>query len=97
MSESKHTEGPWAWANGNSKTHKELYPSQFNLGEEDSILYHGADWGMKKADTNLIAAAPELLESLKEVFNLLEEELPNWYLRGHYNHMKAAIAKAEGK
>ena len=93
MSESKHTEGPWAWANGNSKTHKELYPSQFNLGEEDSILYHGADWGMKEADANLIAAAPELLAFVK-------------YLDRNFNHILTdslkteianLIAKTEGK
>ncbi len=97
MSESKHTKGPWKWANYPNSTHKELYQANFNLGEEDSILYHGSDWGIKKADAALILSAPELLESLKEVFELLEEELPQWYLRGHYNRMTAAIAKAEGK
>ena len=32
----------------------------------------------------------------KEVFELLEEHEPNWYLRGHYNRMTKALAKAEG-
>lgn len=41
-------------------------------------------------------AAPELLAACKEMFTLLEEREPEWYLMGHYNRTKAAIAKAEG-
>ena len=48
----------------------------------------------KEANAKLIAAAPELLESLTELFNLLEENEPQWYLRGHYNRAIKAIKKA---
>lgn len=36
-----------------------------------------------------------LLAALEELFDLLEEHLPNWYLRGHYNHAHAAIEEAK--
>jgi len=42
----------------------------------------------------LIIAAPDLLESLTELFNLLEENEPTWYLKGHYNRATKAIKKA---
>lgn len=54
------------------------------------------EWQQQEANANLIAAAPELYESLKEVFALLNEHEPVWYLQGHYKRMKAALEKAEG-
>jgi len=44
--------------------------------------------------TKLTAAAPDLLEVLTELFNLLEENEPQWYLKSHYNHAIKAIKKA---
>lgn len=42
----------------------------------------------------LLEAARLLLESLNELFDLLEEHEPHWYLRGHYNHARVAIKEA---
>ena len=39
----------------------------------------------------------EMLEALEDVFELLETELPQWYLRKHYNLMNNAIQKAKGE
>ncbi|BBI32462.1 hypothetical protein [Cohnella abietis] len=36
--------------------------------------------------------ATRLREALTEVFNLLEEHQPDWYLGGHYRRMKAALS-----
>ena len=43
----------------------------------------------------LMAAAPALYEALRELFNLLEEHQPPWYLRGHYNLAANALTSAE--
>jgi hypothetical protein len=47
-----------------------------------------------RANAKLISAAPDLLEICMELFNLLEEHEPDWYLRGHYNKAIKAINKA---
>jgi len=46
---------------------------------------------------SVYAAAPDLLESLKELLALLEENqgVALWYLHSHYDHANAAILKAE--
>ena len=48
------------------------------------------------ANAQLIAAAPELLNTLMELHDLLEENLPEWYLKGHHNRAEKAINKALG-
>lgn len=47
-----------------------------------------------RANMALIATAPELLEALIGLHNLLEEYQPLWYLRHHHNKTKKAIEKA---
>lgn len=63
------------------------------------ILYSGG-YGMTKeeveANANLVSAAPDLLNALIEVANLLEENEPNCYLRKHYNWITSALNKALG-
>ena len=63
------------------------------------ILYSGG-YGMTEeeveANANLVSAAPDLLNALIEVANLLEENEPNWYLRKHYNRITSALNKALG-
>jgi len=43
----------------------------------------------------LMAATLVMYEALRELFNLLEEHQPPWYLRGHYNLAAIALASAE--
>lgn len=63
-----------------------------------SGLEDGIDNMHRKIEANdnaqLMAAAPDLLDVCKELFNLLEHEQPVWYLRGHYNRASMAITKA---
>ncbi len=58
---SEPTPGPWAWlpTADDPDTHSELLPAGYFVGEVDSILHHGADWPMKLADMEQIAAAPD--------------------------------------
>ena len=44
---------------------------------------------------DLMAATLVMYEALRELFNLLEEHQPPWYLRGHYNLAAIALASAE--
>lgn len=48
------------------------------------------------ANAKLIAAAPELLEALKMILALLDENegSASWYLRKHYDQINNAIKKA---
>jgi hypothetical protein len=45
--------------------------------------------------TSLMAAAPALYEALRELFNLLEEHQPSWYLRSYYNMAANALTGTE--
>ena len=49
------------------------------------------------ANAKLIQSAPDLFESLTELFNLLEKNEPNWYLQRHYKKAFNALRKAKSK
>lgn len=83
MSEQKHTSGPWEVAPGNDVTG---YPYFYINGMSRSV-----ELGELVANARLIAAAPEMLEALKEIVH-------NW--DGEPEDMaaaNAAIAKATGR
>lgn len=51
-----------------------------------------------EANANLIAAAPDMYEALKEFFKLLEgDKAPKWRAIAFYDIAKKALAKAEGR
>ncbi len=62
-----------------------LYPAGYGMTTEEV-----------EANANLVSAAPDLLNALVEITNLLEEHEPNWYLRKHYNLITSALNKAMG-
>ena len=82
----QHTESPWKVVelpakNGVPATHEVQY------GEDGECV---AEWVHKKEDAKLIAAAPDLLEALKEVQSrILEDE---WGF--NLEKINAAIRKA---
>ena len=110
MTKAKHTPGPW-----NNGTH----PGNHNFNIVHPVLFghritilpecEGGHVSIKnKADAQLIAAAPELLEALeladKEIYRLSEayEQHPeieyNCYELGDlFERVHKAIAKAKGK
>jgi len=87
------TPGPWKvqrYDNGNSYA---ISP----VGSAKVIAKLQSKTFDNKANAHLIAAAPEMYEALKEIYQLLEKHEPHWYLRKHYNLVAKALAKAEGK
>jgi hypothetical protein len=93
--EFKHTKGKWHFRTGMSDNYSEIIG---DIGTNKVIAVTPKDCFVNQteaeANGRLIAAAPDLLEALSELFSLLEENEPQWYLRGHYNHTIKAINKA---
>jgi hypothetical protein len=90
METQKHTKGEWIYS--------KYQPYDFGVHStegrgNDIALVRGSD-EEAEANAKLIAAAPELLASLIEIFDLLEINEPEWYLRKHFNHAINAIRKA---
>lgn len=93
----KHTPGPW-----------KVIDRALNGGEGVSIEAENGytevckvnkSYHSRTANARLIAAAPELLEALKEAENWLAEyeDGPDSGLQGLLAQARAAIAKAEGR
>lgn len=59
---SKHTEGPWEWANG---THALVGPKIDDKPVWLRPVVLRSETGVKAEDARLIAAAPQLLEALQ--------------------------------
>ena len=78
-----HTPGPWKAITGGADA-KVVCPDgrSFLIGD---IIYHDEN----KANANLIAAAPDMLEALKATLDVIHE-------RDIYEQVEQAIAKAEG-
>ena len=73
------------------------YQSQFGPAEISSLqcLQDYPHTHRRRRMAYLMAAAPVMYEALRELFNLLEEHQPPWYLRGHYNLAVNALTSAE--
>lgn len=86
MSEAKHTPGPWNFT-GNG-----VYAADGTTVADNEPHYPQA---LDPCNGHLIAAAPELLEALEELEQLvsahISEEADNWC-----KSARAAIAKAKG-
>ena len=96
----KHTKGPWSIKTERyMKVGRQKYYEKISIVDvENSEIASWPEFQIDlMANARLIAAAPELLKALKEVFEMLEEEMPNCYLKKHYNLISAAINKAEGR
>ena len=113
MSNTKHTPGPWAVAAENFIKHAAFV---FADTEEEKIIckmcFGGASASepeLKEARANakLIAAAPEMLEALKEVSKLINSTYGieghvagvarSWEKTGIDKMIRDVIAKAEGE
>lgn len=87
MSEFKGTPGPWKWFTSNS--HMRL--SSLTTGRDGDVVgaYKAADGmavvSVKKADADLIEAAPELLEALQDALHAHDK---------HGEHVEWCFARA---
>lgn len=108
---SNHTPGPWTIGNiqsnclyvesdqgkkWNNPTVCALYE---DVTPEDSVTMGAWLKPFESAEANarLIAAAPELLESLDKAVSIMETEPGCNFYKAHIAKFKAAIAKAEGR
>jgi len=83
----KHTKGPWKIKEGTIHNHVISGNGEYIAGVQDGIN--------DIADAQLIAAAPELLEALKQLVSA--HNSGDWRNIGTAkNYAKQAIAKAEG-
>ena len=86
---SKHTPGQW-----------NIFP-YYCSGQHYTVQANGQDigrhtghgWALTKADANLIAAAPDLYESLSVIVKWLNREMPDGMAQATMN-ARAALAKA---
>jgi hypothetical protein len=94
MSKSKHTPGPWYWTEGELSwqlfAKQEGHPIQLIKAPKRSVEF--AEYWPNRADADLIAAAPDMLEFLERL-EIDDGNIPDaiWQMRN------AAIAKAKGK
>lgn len=100
MSETKHTPGRWdtdrqvPYIPSRPDFYKRIYSTDPGPDRDYTIAFvRDADTAVRKANSQLIAAAPELYEALK---NLLED-CDTDEGRISVLNARAALAKAEGK
>lgn len=93
MSEAKHTPGPWE-AEKFGAIHggedQQYFRGRRRSQVATACLAGNIHDDERDANARLIAAAPDLLEALKEVIALSDRKHEAW------DKAKAAIAKAEG-
>lgn len=86
-----HTPAPWNVEGRKIRNHDYL-PDMDNF----HVSKDGKPLPKTEANANLIAAAPDMLEALKNLLNEIEEAVPSVDLWSKTAAIKA-IAKAEGK
>jgi arginine utilization protein RocB len=100
---SKHTPGPWVLV-GNSIKSRKADCIVVRLPAHTDCVGDESDQQIERwnADSNLIAAAPELLEALEDLVCLAERamresESGEWMVDEELRDARAAIAKARGE
>ena len=80
----KHTKGKWSISGSGNKDFKLCI-----VAEDRGSICHITNWSEARANANVIAKVPEMIEALKEVDKLLEEYFE---MTGH-NNRESAIAR----
>lgn len=104
---SKHTPGPWEIIGKTTAQGGPLFIESICKDEHvgpiceirSNLKYPGCsqeDANGRNANASLIAAAPDLLEALEELLQLIEIERPDWQ-HTEQHLARAAIAKARGE
>ena len=93
MHSNKHTPGPWKVAE-----------AEFIEGQDDCFKFHiqmpPGKGCISKANCNVIAAAPDMLEALVDLDEAcwdFEDHANAWEMRVALKKARAAIAKAKGE
>ena len=86
----KHTSLPWKWVDD------ELVSSNGPILEAKITEYEEAFIDVSDANAKLIAAAPELLEALKDASNAITSSRHDMRYNELVNRIDDAIKKAEG-
>ena len=106
---SKHTPGPWEWYGpnllcGGERQSENILNSADDgrpYGHHAALIEHHWDGGVAKANSRLIAAAPDLLEALRSIADCCDEEHAARDYASRQAEIRgiarAAIAKAEGQ
>ena len=93
----KHTPGPWVWQ---AEEECLIGPIFVVMRQDEEGRKVFADYpdGTTQANARLIAAAPDLLEALKDARDHIHGSAPDWHNRTRemVAEIDAAIAKAEG-
>ena len=96
----KHTPGPWSIhfgaAQGGEGHHIVDSNDLAELSRIAVVFFHDDEEGETRANAQLIAAAPELLESLKVAMRVIDSFAPSYADRIFADEARAAIAKATG-
>ena len=88
-----HTPGPWRFSGMAIYNAEATLPSHKIASMSCSLK----DAHEMQANARLIAAAPDLLESLQEILNIGTDLLPSAQYRPIINRAKKAVAKANAK
>jgi hypothetical protein len=102
MSAAKHTPGPWK-AVRNASFWEVVTPlpgqtlDQANEYSPSLAYVWGEGEEQAEANARLIAAAPELLEALKEIVGFWDSIVPGECVNDMHVKARAAIAKATGE
>lgn len=90
-----HTKGPWVISAKTGSGYAGLIKSAEGIEIAQMLSNRGSTGGSNcDPDASLVAAAPELLEALKNVLSHMQEGM--WW-GSDFLAMRAAIDKAEGK
>ena len=100
---SKHTPGPWKWYGpnllcGGERQSENILNSADDgkpYGMHSALIEHHWDGDVAKANARLIAAAPELLEALRDLVDAMTGRLDGETIALH--NALIVLAKAEGK
>jgi len=98
MSETKFTPGPWEW-DGNVWDYNPVFEAPWLEGGDGRIILKGAITCSSEANAHLIAAAPELYETLEAI--IARWDTPLWKdiepTGVFIGKGRAALAKARGE
>lgn len=92
---SKHTSGPWVVVTEEGKPVVKSFEDFYITNTIDAAGYESDD-DTKFVNARLIAAAPDLLEALKECANLMDHHMIGCDAENAVAKASAAIAKATG-